>query len=111
MIVYLARDIPAFVMYCVNRESGSSLLIEYTDSLMPGLNACGLQSKLLITQLSEGSHNIFFIVLQVWCSLKSVTITLGLLFRWLHILHCTVVITLGNLASFPSYSRLVYMIL
>ena len=27
MIVYLARDIPAFVMYCVSGESGSSLLI------------------------------------------------------------------------------------
>ena len=35
--------------------------------------------------------------LQVWCSLKSVTTTLGILFSWLHILHCTVVITLGNL--------------
>ena len=33
MIVYLARDIPAFVMYCVNEESGSSLLIESTDSM------------------------------------------------------------------------------
>ena len=46
-------------------------------------------------------------------SLKSVTTmyTLGLLFSWLHILHCTVVITLGNLASFPSYSCLVHMIL
>ena len=32
MIVYLARDIPAFVMYCVNGESDSSLLIESTDS-------------------------------------------------------------------------------
>ena len=32
MIVYLARDIPVFVMYCVNGESGSSLLIESTDS-------------------------------------------------------------------------------
>ena len=31
--VYLARHIPAFVMYCVNGESGSSLLIESTDSL------------------------------------------------------------------------------
>ena len=31
MIVYLARDIPAFVMYYVNGESGSSLLIESTD--------------------------------------------------------------------------------
>ena len=34
MIVFLARDIPAFVMYCVNGESGSSLLIESTDSIM-----------------------------------------------------------------------------
>ena len=34
MIVYLARDIPAFVMYCVNGESGSSLLIESIDSMI-----------------------------------------------------------------------------
>ena len=34
MIVYLARDIPAFVIYCVNGESGSSLLIESTDSMI-----------------------------------------------------------------------------
>ena len=27
VIVYLARDIPAFVMYCINGESGSSLII------------------------------------------------------------------------------------
>ena len=27
MIVYLVQDIPAFVMHCVNGESGSSLLI------------------------------------------------------------------------------------
>ena len=39
MIVYLARDIPAFVMYCVNGESGSSLLIESTDSMIIGLLA------------------------------------------------------------------------
>ena len=31
VIVYLARDIPPFVMYCVYGESGSSLLIESTD--------------------------------------------------------------------------------
>ena len=30
-VVYLARDIPAFVMYCVNGASRSSLLIESTD--------------------------------------------------------------------------------
>ena len=34
MIVYLARDISLFVMYCVYGESGSSLLIEPTDSIM-----------------------------------------------------------------------------
>ena len=34
MIVYLARDILAFVMYCVNGESGSSLLIECIDSMI-----------------------------------------------------------------------------
>ena len=34
MIVYLARDIPAFVMFCVNGESGSSLLIESIDSMI-----------------------------------------------------------------------------
>ena len=32
--VPIARDIPAFVMYCVNGESGSSLLIESTDSMI-----------------------------------------------------------------------------
>ena len=31
MIVYLVRDIPWFVMYCVYEESGSSLLIESVD--------------------------------------------------------------------------------
>ena len=34
VIVYLARDITAFVMYCVNGESGSSLLIESTESMI-----------------------------------------------------------------------------
>ena len=33
-IVYLARDIPVFVMYCVNGASRSSLLIESTDSMI-----------------------------------------------------------------------------
>ena len=36
MIVYLARDIQAFVMYCVNGTSRSSLLIESTDSMIEG---------------------------------------------------------------------------
>ena len=34
MIVYLAQDIPTFVMYCVNGASRSSLLIESTNSMI-----------------------------------------------------------------------------
>ena len=34
MIVYLARDIPQFVMYCVNGKLRSSLFIESTDSMI-----------------------------------------------------------------------------
>ena len=34
MIVNLAQDIPAFVMYCVYETSHSSLLIESTDSMI-----------------------------------------------------------------------------
>ena len=34
MIVYLARYIAEFVMNCVNGESGSSLFIESTDSMI-----------------------------------------------------------------------------
>ena len=38
MIVYLARAIQAFVMYCVNGTSRSSLLIESTDSMIKQTN-------------------------------------------------------------------------
>ena len=81
-----------------------ALRIKARDIVMAGLNARGLQSKLLITPLSSEAI-IIIIILQVWCCLvqpKITTCTLGL---------ATVVITLGNLASFPSYSCLVYMIL
>ena len=37
MIVYLARDICPFVMYCVNGKPPSSLLIESTDSMISSL--------------------------------------------------------------------------
>ena len=33
-MVYLARDIPVFVTYRVNGESGSALLIESTESMI-----------------------------------------------------------------------------
>ena len=61
---------------------------------MAGLNACGLQSKRHLV-----SEAIIIIILQVWCSLKSVTTTLGLLFSWLH--NYT---ALHSSYSFPSYS-------
>ena len=38
MIVYLARDIPQFVMYCVNGKPRSSLFIESTDSMIIKMN-------------------------------------------------------------------------
>ena len=34
MIVYLAQDVPAFLMYCIYGTSRSSLLIESTDSMI-----------------------------------------------------------------------------
>ena len=37
MIVYLARDIRPFVMYCINGKPRSSLLIESTDSMIGAL--------------------------------------------------------------------------
>ena len=59
MIVYLARDITAFLMYCVNGESGSSILIESTDSM--------IISKLIpITVLIEASVNFLLILFLVF---------------------------------------------
>ena len=48
------------------------------DIVMAGLNASGLQSKLLITPLSSEAI-IIIIILHVWCSLKS----LHVLWAWL----------------------------
>ena len=45
MIVYLARDIPAFVMYCFYGESRSSLLIESTDSKFMTVHAKTLRKS------------------------------------------------------------------
>ena len=60
MIVYLVRDIPAFVMYCIYGESRSSLLIESTDSMIPkvlfghnGMCAFSMLFSDLITKLSS----------------------------------------------------------
>ena len=57
-------------------------------------NTCNISVK-----LREGLHSLVLFI---------IVATLGLLFSWLHMLHCTVVITL---ASSPSSSCLVHMIL
>ena len=60
MIVYLARDIPAFVMYCVNGESGSSLLIESTDSMIHSTSikmaVCDIKCKRYLCVVSNGKY-------------------------------------------------------
>ena len=54
----LARDIPAFVMYCVNGESGSSLLIESTDSMI-------ILRRLIIEGLGEIRAQVqYFIIIK-----------------------------------------------
>ena len=55
-----------------------ALRIKARDIVMAGLNAHGLQSKLLITPLNSEAI-IIIIILQVWCSLKS----LHVLWAWL----------------------------
>ena len=49
VIVYLTQDIPAFVMYCVDGESGSSLLIKSTDSMICKISCkyleCGVEHE------------------------------------------------------------------
>ena len=53
--VYLARVIQAFVMYCVNGTSRSSLLIESTDSMIYITKKTFLEKKKMICKVEEGS--------------------------------------------------------
>ena len=59
-------------------HADGALRIKARVIVMAGLNARGLQSKLLITPLSSEAI-IIIIILQVWCSLKS----LHVLWTWL----------------------------
>ena len=54
MIVYLARDIQAFVMYCVNGTSRSSLLIESTDSII--MQATVLENSDILAIIRDYEH-------------------------------------------------------
>ena len=55
MIVYLARDIPQFVMYCVNGKPRSSLFIESTDSMI----------ILAISISPDASHRMYYFLLTI----------------------------------------------
>ena len=52
MIVYLARAIQAFVMYCVNGTSRSSLLIESTDSMISPAVLRGRVQTIFVVKLT-----------------------------------------------------------
>ena len=52
MIVNLAQDIPAFIMYCVYEEYCSSLFIESTDSMIH------YESKIMIVYIIQESCNL-----------------------------------------------------
>ena len=73
MIVYLARDIPAFVMYCVNGESGSSLLIESTDSMIESIDSMiSLHSLwnenfniIIVIVIYNYNYNFIFIIINI----------------------------------------------
>ena len=62
--VYLARDIPAFVMYCVNGESGSSLLI---DSILYKFCTCLLQPTYFRVSLFIPSVLLMLLLLDFGC--------------------------------------------
>ena len=60
MIVYLARDIPPLVMYCINGESRSSLLIESTDSMINPRRACAARVTVTVLGLSVCVFSLFW---------------------------------------------------
>ena len=51
--MYLSRAIQAFVMYCVNGTSRSSLLIESTDSMITGIIMRGYDEIRIIRFISS----------------------------------------------------------
>ena len=53
MIVYLARAIQAFVMYCFIGTSRSSLLIESTDSMIIIYKYIYTDSEIIVLQIRE----------------------------------------------------------
>ena len=71
VIVYLARDIPAFIMYCVNGASRSSLLIESTDSMIRVMRIPHISTKRkLLTE--AGSPNILVHVVATYDAFQTV---------------------------------------
>ena len=72
MIVYLAGAIQAFVMYCVNGTSCSSLLIESTDSMIESTDSMIIVKsnnvQLKLKQKNGAMSNIMGLGLDKLCS-------------------------------------------
>ena len=54
--MYLERDIQLFVMYCVNGEYGSTLLIESTDSMITLMYRSSRRIPRYCEQCLKGSY-------------------------------------------------------
>ena len=59
MIVYLAQNIPPFVMYCVNGKPRSSLLIKSTDSMIDNRDASLLSMVKVVPGAPARPRGIF----------------------------------------------------
>ena len=79
MIVYPARDIPPFVMYCVNGKPRSSLLIELIPCRTFSSVYVGQTSRLLKTRIEEhkaavkyGKSDVSAVAEHVWADKHNV---------------------------------------
>ena len=73
MIVYPARDIRPFVMYCVNGKPRSSLLIESTDSMIESTDSmililqCTYRDSVLSSDARLHVNTIHFLARRAVC--------------------------------------------
>ena len=94
MEVFLALDIPPFVMYCVNGKPRSSLFIESTDSMIPRdwkldhvsayartfvLSQTSFVLEVLFSRESGCRERIFLPCFSAWCDYRRVPGTFCLL--------------------------------
>ena len=94
VIVYLARDIRPFVMYCVNGKPRSSLLIESTDSMISLVReAFKIRgAKYIIVDMHGNGHWSLEFALSTAC----VSVSESKLVEWTEYLIDNVYIKVGN---------------